>query len=50
MPCFTAQHHASVIYIVAQCLSVDPSITSRYCTRMAKCGIRQTTRHNSQGL
>ena len=40
---FTARRYASAVYTVV-CLSVCPSVTRRYCTKMAKRKIMQTPR------
>jgi len=48
---FTARSYASAVYAVVMCLSVYPSLTCRYCLKMAKhtCMITQTTPHDSPG-
>jgi len=40
---FTARRYAKTVYAVVMCVSVCPSVTSRYCTKMAKRRITQTT-------
>ena len=46
---FIAWRYASVVYAVVVCLSVCPSDTHRYCIKMAKCRIMQTTPYDSPG-
>jgi len=46
---FTAQRYASAVYAVIVCPSVHLSVTSRHCTKMAKCSIMQTVPFDSPG-
>jgi len=39
--------YASAVYAVVACLSVSSYDTRRYCTKMAKCRINQTTPYDS---
>ena len=54
---FTARRYASAVHAVVMCPSVHPSVrlsvTSRHCTKTAKCRITQTTPYQytiAQGL
>jgi len=38
-----------VVHAVVMCLSLHPSVTSRYCITMAECMITQTMLHDSPG-
>jgi len=42
----TARRYASAVYAMTLCLSVCPSVTSRYCIKRAKHTITQTTPNN----
>jgi len=46
---FTARRYASAVYAMVLCLSVCPSITSRWLIKMATCIITQIKPHDSQG-
>ena len=46
---FTTQRYASVLLAVVMCLSVCPSVTSRYCIKTATYRITQATPHDSIG-
>jgi len=41
------RHFARAVYAVVVCLSVSPSITSWYYSKMAKPRITKTTLHNN---
>jgi len=46
---FTARHYASVVYAVVVCPSIHPSVTRRYCTKMAKGKVTLTRPYDSPG-